>query len=944
MSGVYRLSAGGRIDRSRPLRFTFDGQVYRGCPGDTLASALLANGVRVVGRGAKSRRPRGILTAGAEEPNALVQLETGPYTEPNVRATQIELYDGLTASSMAGKGQAPVDPDPDRYDGMHAHADVLVVGAGPAGLMAALAAGQAGARVILADEQPEPGGTLLGSRETIDGGPALAWVTAVAAELRAIAEVKLLPRATVLGYYDHNYLVIAERRTDHLGPGARPGLTRQRLWHVRARRVVLATGAHERPLVFADNDRPGVMLAGAARAYVCRYGVAPGRRVVVFTNNDSAYLAAIDLADAGLEVAAVIDLRAAVTGALPAETRRRGIEVLEGHAITATRGRRHVAGVEVMALTGAGDGVVGPPRRIDCDLLAMSGGWNPAVHLFSQSRGTLRFDEASACFVPDRSVQAERSVGAARGTFALDACLAEGVEAGTEAAAMAGFATARPPALPSVVVPAEAPMRSSWLVPSARPASRAWRTHFVDFRNDVTAADIRLAARRGLNSVEHVKRYTTTGTGPDQGKTSNINALGILSEAVGRAVAVTGTTTYRPPYEPVSFGLLAGRDRGDLLDPVRVTPIHDWHAAHGAVFENVGQWKRPWYYPRPGEDMRAAVRRECLAARQAVAIVDASTLGKIDIQGPDAAELLHRVYTNAFLTLPVGSCRYGVMCTEDGMVFDDGVTTRLEPHRYLMTTTTGNAARVLDWLEEWLQTEWPELRACCTSVTEQWVTVAIVGPRSREVLRALAPHMALDAKSFPFMTVREGVVAGIRARVFRISFTGELSFEVNVPSWHGLRLWEAAMTAGAPYGITPYGTEAMHVLRAEKGFIIVGQETDGTVTPRDLGMDWIVSKTKDFIGRRSLSRRDTGRADRKQLVGLRPEDPRARLPEGAQLVFEPKDAPPMAMVGHVTSSYDSATLGRTFALALIKGGREHIGRTCFAPLASGTLRATITEP
>ncbi|MBI4184107.1 MAG: sarcosine oxidase subunit alpha family protein [Proteobacteria bacterium] len=999
MSGAFRLAAGGRIDRAAPLRFRFDGRPYEGLKGDTLASALLANGMHLVGRSLKYHRPRGIVAAGADEPNAIVQVGEGAWTQPNARATEVELYDGLVARNvtawpgvgfdlgaaasllspllvagfyyktfmapgrwwrrlyepalrrMAGLGRAPAAPDPDVYDKRHAHADVLVVGAGPAGLAAALAAARTGARVMLADEQAEFGGALLSEGDEIDGRPALEWVGRAAAELASLPEVVPLPRATVFGYYDHNYLAIAERRADHLGPGAPPGLARRRLWRVRARRVVLATGAHERPLVFADNDRPGVMLASAVRAYLNRYAVAPGRRAVVFTNNDDAYRTAFDLADAGIELAAVVDARSHPAGERVGEARRRGIEVLAGSALTGTRGRRRVAAVEVRRLDPGGSAVEGPARTLACDLVAVSGGWSPAVHLFSQSQGTLRFDEARACFVPDRAAQAVRPAGAANGTFTLAGCLAEGLAAGAAAARLAGFGDGTAPPAPLVRTARDGPIRPLWFVPSGRPAARDGGRHFVDLQADVTAADIRLAAREGLDSVEHVKRYTAAGMGTDQGKTANVNALALLSQAVGRPIAGTGTTTFRPPYTPVGFGLLAGRDRGELFDPVRVTPMHAWHVAHGAVFEDVGQWKRPLYYPRAGEDMAAAVARECRAARGGVAALDATTLGKIDIRGPDAAAFLDRVYTNAWARLGLGQCRYGMMCGQDGMVLDDGVTTRLAPDRFLMTTTTGNAARVLDWLEEWLQTEWPGLRVYCTSVTEQWATVAIVGPRAREVLGPLAPGLALDNEGFPFMTLREAEVAGIPARVFRISFTGELSFEVNVPAWHGLALWEAVMRAGEPFGITPYGTEAMHVLRAEKGFIIVGQETDGTVTPLDLGMDWIVSRTKDFIGKRSLLRPDASRPDRKQLVGLLPEDPGEVLPEGAQLVAARparaiglKAGRPIPMIGHVTSSYSSAALGRSFALALVKGGRGRIGATVYAPLVGRTLAARIVEP
>ena len=988
-----RLAQGGRIDRDAPLGFTFDGRRYQAYAGDSLASALLANGVHLVGRSFKYHRPRGILSAGAEEPNAVVQLESGASTQPNLKATQIELYGGLSASSVnrwpsvsfdlgeindrlgrlipagfyyktfmwprrlwrayeyvirhaAGLGRAPSGPDPDHYEKMQVHCDVLVVGGGPAGLAAALAAGRTGARVILADEQNEYGGALLGSREGIDDAPATAWVEMAVAELEAMPEVRLLDRSTVFGYYDHNFLGILERVTDHLGPAAPPNLPRQRLWRVRARQVVLATGAIERPLVFADNDRPGVMLAGAARCYVNRYAARPGRRAVLFINNDGAYHAALDLAAAGVEVAAVVDLRPEPSGVLARDARETGIEVLGGQAVVAVHGAKRVRAVEVMDLNEAGDGVRGEARRLDCDLVLMSGGWNPAVHLFSQSGGKLRFDQEQACFVPGESRQAERSAGAAGGAFALADCLAEGRAAGVAAAADAGFRKrGRARKLPRAHKPEVAPPRHLWLVPSVAPAGRGAK-HFVDFQTDVTTADIALAAREGYRSIEHVKRYTTLGMGTDQGKIGNIHGLAILSHALGADIATVGTTTFRPPYTPVTYGALGGRDIGRLADPVRKTPMHHWHERVGAVFENVGQWKRPWYYPQPGESMDDAVRRECLAVRNAVGLLDATTLGKIDIQGADAVALLNRIYTNAWSGLEVGRCRYGMMLGEDGMVMDDGVTARLGETHFLMTTTTGNAAQTLAWLEEWLQTEWPELEVCLTSVTEHWAVATIAGAGARRLLAELTPDIDLRPRAFPFMSWREGTVAGIPARVFRISFTGELSFEINVPANYGMGLWTAVTTAGEEYGLTPFGTEAMHVLRAEKGYIMFGQETDGTVTPVDLGMEWIIAKNKDFIGRRGLRRPDTLREDRKQLVGLETDDPEEVLPEGAQIVAERRSRPPMAMIGHVTSSYYSARLGRSIALALVEGGRKRHGESVHLPLLldGRSASATICDP
>ena len=989
MTGAqFRLPSGGRIDRERPVSFSFDGERYSGYAGDTLASALLANGVRLVGRSFKYHRPRGVVTDGVEEPNALVQLGIGAAGEPNARATQVEIHDGLAAASQncwpsvrfdagavngllgalipagfyyktfmwpgrwwmkyeyfirraAGLGRAPTGSDPDTYDKSYAHCDLLVIGAGPSGLAAAHAAGRTGARVLVVDERPEPGGHLPGTRQTINDAPAEEWVSVMLADLADMEDVRILSRATALGYYDHNYVTVLERRTDHIPYRERRGRVRQRLWKVRARQVVLATGAHERPLVFRNNDRPGVMLASAAQSYVNRYAVRPGSNAVVFTNNDTAYDPALDLADAGARVT-VVDVRTELSDVRRSQLRRRGIELLAGHAVTDVRGAKAVTGVRVAALTVAGSAYAGGNRKIPCDLVCMSGGWNPAIHLFSQSGGRLAFDETKGAFVPGEARQAQLSAGGCNGTGALAFALSEGREAGKAAAAACGFRKRGGTALPKVDVLEETPIRLLWTVPS-RDSNRRLDKHFVDFQNDVTAADIALAAREGYRSIEHLKRYTTTGMGTDQGKTSNVNALAILSETLGADIAATGTTTFRPPYAPATFGALAGRDVGELSDPVRTTPMHQWHVEQGAEFEDVGQWKRPWYYPRDGESMREAVDRECLAVRNAVGILDASTLGRIDVQGADAAEFLERICTNSWKRLAVGRCRYGLMCTEDGMVFDDGVTLRLGEHRFLVHTTSGNAARVLAWMEEWLQTEWPELEVYCTSVTEQLATASISGPLARRLLAELTTDIDLDKDAFPFMSWRDGHVAGLPARVARVSFTGESSFEINVPAGYGLSLWTALMHSGQRYGITPYGTEAMHVLRAERGFIIAGQDTDGTVTPIDLGMDWLVNRSKDFIGRRSLDRADTARDDRKQLVGLLTDNPEEVLPEGGQIV-DAVTGLPMRMIGHVTSSYFSANLGRSIALALVEGGRDRRDESVMVPLERVVMSARITEP
>ncbi len=980
MTQSNRLSAGGRIDRTRALRFRFDARELTGFAGDTLASALLANDVHFVGRSFKYHRPRGILSAGEEEPNALVQLAEGAFTEPNARATLTELYDGLVAQSqnrwptlafdlgsvtdrlsgllpagfyyktfmwprsmwksyekpirrMAGLGRAPELPDPDRYERVHAHCDVLVIGAGPAGIAAALAAGRMGARVILADQQSEPGGQLLAERFEIDASPGLAWVNAALAELGAMPEFSLLDRTTVTGYYDHNFLIGCQRLTEHLGPRAASKLARARLWKIRARQVVLATGSHERPVVFPDNDRPGIMLAGAARAYANRYGVRPGSRALILTANDDAYRTALDLASVGVAIAAVVDMRAEAQAYLPQRVRARGIEVLCGHGIVATQGRTRVSAVRVRPLDASA-----PVREIACDLVCMSGGWMPSVHLFSQSRGQLGYDEAVGAFVPGHASQPVRCAGAASGAFALRDALSQGFVTGAHAAQDAGFGVARVPDTPETVEPEEAAGDTRHAF-GATASSR--RKQFVDFQNDVTAADIALAAREGYDQPELLKRYTTAGMGTDQGKTGNLNALAILATLRDLPIAAVGATTFRPPYMPLSFGAIAGADTGELFEPVRKTPMHAWHEKNGALFEDVGKWKRPWYYPRGGESMRAAVNRECKAARNSLGILDASTLGKIDIQGPDAAEFIDRIYCNSFRSLAIGRCRYGLMLRQDGMVFDDGVSARLGERHYLMSTTTGGAARVLAWLEEWLQTEWPQLKVYCTSVSEQYAQIALTGPRSTELLGPLT-DVKLD--TMPFMSVRVGRVAGIPARVFRISFSGAPGYEVAVPAGRGYELWTTLMGAGERFGITPYGTEAMHVLRAEKGFIIVGQETDGSVTPVDLGFERMDATPRSFIGRRSLQRVDLLRADRKQLVGLLTESPETVLPEGAQVVTGPKLLTPVAMLGHVTSSYYSANCGRSIALALVKGGRGRIGETLHAVLDGALVKVSVTAP
>ena len=954
-SQPHRLPDGGRIDRTTELSFTLDGRAYAGHPGDTLASALLAAGVVETAPSMYLRRPRGVVAAGIEEPNALVKVRRPGQstTESMLPATTVELVDGIQAWSLSGLGQLDPEPDTSIYDKKYVHADVLVVGGGPAGLAAADAAAATGARVIVIDDQPELGGSLLSEPDAVvDGRPALDWVAAVRSRLEAAPEAVVLTRTNAFGSYDANYVIALESRTDHLGAGAvalgAAGVSRQRLWHIRAARVVVATGAHERPIVFRNNDRPGVMLASAVRTYLRRYGVRAGSRVVVATTNDSVYPLVGELRGAGVEVVAVADARPERSPAAEAAIAD-GVAVLPGTTVIDTAGAPRVSSASVCTVDDQGV-AVGAPQQLACDLVAVSGGWSPVAQLHSQRQGRMRWDDELVAFVPAGIVAGQVVVGAARGSLRLDDAVAEGGWAGARAASAAGSgdddggAEALPPVVPAGVT------RPLWLVRTADDALDGLGEHFVDLQRDQTVKDVLRATGAGLRSVEHVKRYTSISTANDQGKTSGVNAIGVIAAALhdGSTPGEIGTTTFRAPYAPVAFTALAGRERGDLFDPARLTSIHPWHVAHGAEFEIVGQWLRPWYYPRPGESMDDAVLRECTAVRTSVGMMDATTLGKIEIRGRDAGAFLNRVYTNAFAKLAPGSARYGVMCTPDGMIFDDGVTLRLDEERFFMTTTTGGAARVLDWLEEWHQTEWPELDVTFTSVTEQWTTIAVVGPDSRAVIAKVAPELDVTNEAFGFMTFRETTLAsGIPARVCRISFSGELAFEINVSGWYGQRVWEDVHAAGAEFDITSYGTETMHVLRAEKGYPIVGQDTDGTVTPQDAGMAWVVSKVKDFVGKRSYSRADTARTDRKHLVSVLPVDTGFHLPEGTQLVESgiPVDptAGPVPMLGHVTSSYRSAALGRTFALALIEDGRNRIGQTLVAPVGDRLVPVVVGE-
>jgi sarcosine oxidase subunit alpha len=994
VSGDFRATSGGRVDRSRPLHFKFDGRDYTGFAGDTLASALLANGVHLVGRSFKYHRPRGIIGAGPEEPNALVTVRRdSARLTPNLRATQVELYDGLEASSQnrwpslgldfgalngllapfipagfyyktfmwpqsawhrlyepkiraaAGLGRAPEQADPDTYSHRFAHCDVLVVGAGPAGLAAAAAAAASGARVILCDEQPEFGGSLLSESAAhcdvlIAGQPADRWLADTVRTLALHPRVTLLTRTTAFGYFPHNLLGLNQRLSDHL---ARPdaGQPRERQWQVRAKEVVLATGAIERPLVFPGNDRPGILLAAAARTYLNRYGALSGSRAVLVTTCDAAYQAALDLHRAGVSIKAIVDVRAgSAEGVLPEAARRAGLPIETQSTVIGTSGRLRVSAIHVQRLDASG-GPAGPARRIGCDLVLMSGGLTPSVHLFSQSRGKLAWDESLGAFLPAQAAEPVRSAGACRGVFSVAAAVQDGTRAGLGAAQSAGLAVSA--AIPEMPPPEKSAACLLGALP-APPGARAGKA-FVDWQNDVTSRDLALAAREGFRSIEHVKRYTTTGMATDQGKTSNINALAIVARELGKAMPQVGLTTFRPPYTPVSFGAFAGFARGELFDPVRTTPMHDWAARNGAVFENVGLWKRARYFPRPGENMDAAVARECLAARGHCGIFDGSTLGKIEVVGKDAATFMNRMYVNAWTSLAVGRCRYGVLLRDDGFIYDDGVVARTAEDRFHVTTTTGGAAGVLALMEDYRQTEWPDLNVWLTSTTEQWAVIAVQGPNARRVLEPLVEGIDITAAAMPHMSVARGRICGIPTLLMRVSFTGELGFEVNVPADFGLAVWQAIYEAGQQHGMTPYGTEAMHVLRAEKGYIIIGQDTDGTVTPDDAGLSWAIGKSKpDFIGKRALQRPALASPYRKQLVGLLTRQPLHVLEEGAQIVPATQRDAPAAAIGHVTSSYYSASVGRSIALALLSSGRSRVGETLHVATPDGDIPVEVVSP
>ncbi|SNS22103.1 sarcosine oxidase subunit alpha [[Luteovulum] sphaeroides subsp. megalophilum] len=978
-----RLARGGRlIDRSRAIDFTFNGKRMRGFAGDTLAAALFANDQMLVGRSFKYHRPRGIVAAGAEEPNALVQLGTGGRSEPNQRTTTTELFAGLTAASQnhwpslefdvgavnaaasrflpagfyyktflqpraawkhlfepvirrsAGLGRPPEAPDADRYEQAYAFCDLLVVGGGIAGLQAALSASASGRKVMLLEQTPHWGGRAPVDDVLIDGRPAADWVADTVAALEAAPNVTLRTRCMAAGVYDHGYVLAEERVADHTPGDGRP---KKRLWRIRAGKVLTATGAIERPLPFAGNDIPGVMLASAVRDYLVNWAVSPGDRVVIVTNNDDAYRTAIAVHRAGLTVPAVLDARAEAHGALPEEVRSLGIPVLTNRAVAKVKGGKRVTGVTVCAQ--AGEGAV--LDDFDCDAVAMSGGWSPVVHLWSHCGGKLIWDEAQAAFRPDPArppITHDGSpmvavAGSANGEMLSADVLADALRAvGGEGEA------------PRAQSPEEAPTEPVWIMPQGAPPalrSKMW----LDYQNDVKVSDVQLAAREGYESVEHTKRYTTLGMATDQGKLSNINGLAVLAGSLNAPIPAVGTTTFRPPYTPVTLGALVGEARGEIFQPLRRTPMHDWHEAHGAYWEPVGLWRRPYCYSRPGESHGDAVAREVTNARTKLGLLDASTLGKILVKGPDAGRFLDMLYTNVMSSLPVGRCRYGLMCNENGFLMDDGVVVRLSEDSWLCHTTSGGADRIHAHMEDWLQCEWWDWQVYTANLTEQFAQVAIVGPNARLLLEKLG-GMDVSKEALPFMHWAEGTLAGIPARVFRISFSGELSYEVAVPAGQGLAFWQACLEAGAEFGLMPYGTEALHVMRAEKGFIMIGDETDGTVVPQDLNLGWAISKKKaDFIGKRGMERTFLSSPDRWKLVGLETLDGSV-LPDGAIAPAAGSNGNGQRNTqGRVTSTYWSPTLKKGIAMGLVHRGTDRMGEVIeFPKIWGGVVQARIVDP
>ena len=985
MQENFRLEKGGLINRSKKISFKFNGKKYYGYEGDTIASALLANGVHLVGRSFKYHRPRGFFGAGVDEPYAIVQMYRNNEVDPNVRATEQELFEGLEAKSVncwpsvqfdigainnflnrffpagfyyktfmwpksfwyniyepiirkaAGFGAASIKHDKERYEHKYEYCDLLITGSGPSGLASAYAAAQNGAKIILAEDKPRFGGSLLTSDVTIGNQSGDEWANKIISELKSMPNVIVKNRSQVFGYYDHNMLVMSERVSDHL-PKSEKYTPKQRLWYIRAKEVIISSGSIERPLVFGNNDTPGVMLSSAAKEYMKVYGVLVGKNPIVFTNNDSGYETAIEFKKNGIDPL-VLDTRKSPDSEIIKEAKELNIKIKNSYVVVAAKGYKKVKSADISKISDDKT-KISEIENIKCDSICVSGFWTPSIHLASQSGNKTKFNEQIDAFIPNQKKQKESTLGSANGIFTLEETLQTSFEKGNELSKQFTNNDKKISA-PAVIEKKTSQHDKFWCVPL--PKGKKYK-RFLDFQNDVAVSDIELAIKEGYRSIEHVKRYTTLGMATDQGKTSNLNGLQLVSEIENKVVPQVGHTTFRPPYTPVSIGAIVGREVGKHSKPTRKSPMHYWHEKNNAVFVDAGVWLRPRYYKQGNENLFEASKREAKNVRENVGVCDVTTLGKIDIKGPDSAEFLNRVYTNAWLKLPVGKARYGVMLREDGIVMDDGTTTRISENHYHMTTTTAQAANVLSHLEYYLQLVWPELNVNVVSSTEQWAGAAIAGPKSRDVLKKLFPDLDVSNEGLPFMGYMEGKLFGVDAKIFRISFSGELAYEVNVESDNGNFMWEKIIEVGKEFNIQPYGTEALSTLRIEMGHV-AGSELDGRTTPYDNSLEGLVSKKKDFIGKRSLIKKAFTASDRQKIVGVVPLDKKTSIPEGSYIVKDAKAKLPNPKLGHVSASCWSVEYDNPFSLAIIKDGKNMIGQKLYAlsPLKNKTIPVEIVS-
>ena len=983
MSQPFRLNKEGLINRNKKISFTFNGKKLFGYEGDTIASALIANGIHLVGRSFKYHRPRGFFGAGVEEPNAKLQVEFNGHSEPNVNATEMELVEGLSATSQncwpsvnfdigainnflkmffpagfyyktfmwpksfwykiyepfirkaAGLGVASIEKDKERYEHKFEYCDLLVTGSGPSGLASAYAAAKNGAKVILAEDKPRFGGTLLTDDVSIDNLSGKDWAEKIISELKSMPNVTVKNRSQVFGYYDHNMLVMFERVSDHLEKKSK-FTPRQRLWYIRAKETILSTGSIERPIVFGNNDTPGIFLSAAAKEYMKVYGVLVGKKPLIFTNNDSAYETALEFKKNNVEPI-ILDTREEHSSELIDEAKSKGIDIRFSHGVIVANGYKKVKSAKIGKLNKEKNSFE-KIETIDCDCICVSGFWTPSVHLASQSGNKLKYEEKIDAFIPDKKKQHETSVGAANGSFTLEESLKHGFENGSNLSAKI-TETKTEISIPNVNEKKYGAHDKFWCMPLPKNENPK---RFVDFQNDVSVSDIEIALREGYRSIEHVKRYTTLGMATDQGRTSNLNGLQLVSNIENKIVPEVGHTTFRPPFTPITIGTIVGREVGMEYMPTRKTPMHEWHEKNNAVFVDAGAWKRPRYYKQGNETLFEASKREAKNVRENVGICDVTTLGKIDIKGPDAAEFLNRVYTNAWMKLPVGKARYGLMLREDGIVMDDGTTTRISENHYHMTTTTAQAANVLSHLEYYLQIVWPELNVNVVSTTEQWAGAAIAGPKSRDMLSKLYPDLDVSNEALPFMGYKEAEFFGVPSRIFRISFSGELAYEINVKSDHGMFMWEKMMEVGKEFGNQPYGTEALSTLRIEMGHV-AGPELDGRTIPSDVSLNGLVSKKKDFIGKNSLGREAFNVESRQKIVGLIPIDRKSSIPEGSHIVQDQNAKLPNPKLGHVSSSCWSVENNNPFSLAIMKDGKNMIGKKFFAvsPLKNKSIEVEV---